>query len=73
MPTYETTDRYALIRRRSILVRRLDDGDRRIAAARESGADTERWEAFWLNLLDEYVDTSRLIDLDGGDALDIAA
>ena len=72
MPTYETTDRYALIARRSVLVQRLDDGDRRIAAARENGADTVRWEGFWLNLLDEYVDVSRLIEADG-DALDIAA
>lgn len=73
MPTYETTDRHALIARRCVLVQRLDDGDRRIAAARETGADTGRWEAFWLGLLDEYVDVSQHIGAAGGDVLDIAA
>ncbi len=73
MPTSVTTDRYTLIARRSVLVQRLDDGDCRIAAARESGADTIRWEAFWLSLLDEYVDVSRHIDADGTGELDVAA
>jgi len=73
MPTSVTTDRYTLIARRSVLVQRLDDGDRRIAAARESGAETGRWESFWLSLLDEYVDVSRHIDADSGDELDVAA
>ncbi len=73
MPTSELPDRYALVARRSVLVQRLDDGDRRIAAAREHGADTGQWEAFWLHLLGEYVDISRRLELDGGDAMDIAA
>ncbi len=73
MSTSEQPDRHALVARRSVLVQRLDDGDRRIAAAHEDGADTGHWEAFWLHLLDEYVDISRRLELDGGDAMDIAA
>ena len=63
----------ALNARRTVLVQRLDDGDRRIAAARESGAETGQWEAFWLQLLDEYVDISRRLDDGDRENLAVAA
>lgn len=73
MNTVIVPGRPALVARRAILVQRLDDGDRRIAAARESGADTGHWEDFWLQLLEEYVDVSRLLESAEVDAFDIAA
>lgn len=40
--------------RRDSLVRRLDDGWRRIDAAQRTGADAAAWETFWIDLLREY-------------------
>ncbi len=72
MSTRIDLNQRALIARRTVLVQRLEDGDRRIATARVSGAETGQWEAFWLHLLDEYVDVSRQLDGDV-DHLDVAA
>lgn len=66
-------DQDALEAKRAVLVQRLEDGDRRIVAARESGADTDHWEAFWLHLLEEYVTVSRQLDSAEPVALDVAA
>ena len=73
MTTRISLDTRALDAKRAVLVQRLEDGDRRIAAARESGADTGHWEAFWLHLLDEYVDVSRQLDRVEPATHDIAA
>lgn len=42
--------------RRRSLEQRLDDGYRRIEAARAAGQDIDAWETFWIQLLDEYVE-----------------
>jgi len=39
---------------RDSLVRRLEDGDRKIAEARQSGSDVSRLEQHWIRLLREY-------------------
>lgn len=40
--------------RRAQLRRRLEDGYNRIEAALAGGENVERWERFWLDLLDQY-------------------
>jgi len=46
--------RATILDRRSSLDRRLEDGFVRIEQALAAGADVQAWEAFWLQLLDEY-------------------
>lgn len=41
-------------RRSEILVRRLEDGYRRIDQAIAAGSDVSAWETFWIDLLHEY-------------------
>ena len=48
-----------LTRELDILEARLDDGERRIAEAKEAGVDTTDWEAFWTGLLASYEDVYR--------------
>lgn len=46
--------RATILDRRSSLERRLEDGFVRIDRALAAGADVRAWEAFWLQLLEEY-------------------
>lgn len=73
MATIARDARGRLEARQSVLIQRLKDGDRRIDAARAIGADTRQWEAFWLQLLDEYVDISSRLDAVQPEMADIAA
>ncbi|MDQ3227811.1 MAG: hypothetical protein M3Q50_14425, partial [Chloroflexota bacterium] len=49
--------------KRSSLEQRLDDGYRRIDEAVVSGADVSEWEAFWFQLLGEYEEVCRELDV----------
>jgi len=40
--------------RKAELIRRLQDGDEQISAAKRDGADTTRWENHWITLLRQY-------------------
>jgi hypothetical protein len=40
--------------RKDELVRRLQDGDEQISAAKRDGADTTGWENHWITLLRQY-------------------
>ena len=47
--------------RKAELIRRLQDGDEQISAAKRNGADTTRWENHWITLLREYESVCREI------------
>ena len=51
-----------LTHQREELVRRLEDGDRKIAMARSVGSDVTRLETLWIRLLREYEVTCNAID-----------
>ena len=46
---------------RDELVRRLEVGDAQISEAKQSGADTSRWESHWVTLLREYEQTCQML------------
>jgi hypothetical protein len=48
------TTKAQLLARRNELLRRLNDGDERIAHARRMGTDTAQWETHWIALLRDY-------------------
>jgi len=50
-----------LTQQREELVRRLEDGDRKIAMARSAGSDVARLETLWIRLLREYEATCNAI------------
>ena len=50
-----------LTQQREELVRRLEDGDRKIAMARSAGTDVTRLETLWIRLLREYEATCNAI------------
>ena len=50
-----------LNQQREELVRRLEDGDRKIAMARSVGTDVTRLETLWIRLLREYEATCNAI------------
>jgi hypothetical protein len=51
-----------LTQEREELVRRLEDGDRKIAMAKSAGGDVSRLETLWIRLLREYEATCNAID-----------
>ena len=59
-PTTDPAPTSALV---SALEARLDDGYRRIGIAAATGVDVDAWEAFWVELLDQYVAACDVMDV----------
>ncbi|HYP61844.1 MAG TPA: hypothetical protein VEQ36_15570 [Thermomicrobiales bacterium] len=60
-PSHRNSPTTELEARKMELVRRLQDGDEQISAAKRSGAETTRWENHWITLLRQYETVCREI------------
>ena len=67
-----TTAATDLQSRKAELIRRLQDGDEQITAAKRDGVDTSRWESHWITLLRQYESVCREI-AESGDQYPAAA
>lgn len=68
----ETSD-VSLSALRDELVRRLEAGDAQISEAKQSGADTNRWESHWVTLLREYEQICRMLSSSETGQIQVAA
>ena len=60
-PSHRNSPATELEARKMELVRRLQDGDEQISAAKRNGAETTRWENHWITLLRQYETVCREI------------